>query len=187
MAKTRQFSLSTPPRPILPQQKIKQIWYGKRMVLFLWFFFLLFQPFASVVHADETLIPEATPTSTLTPTPSVANPPLAETPAITPTPKPLWVEVDGDTIVTSENVGEGVDYNFRGASVRFTKVTKPGKLTIREIKFTSEQIAISGALSDIAYDITSDMESGTFIYDLTLPLPQNNQNAKVEFANNADS
>src|SRR3989338_10456231 len=145
MAKTRQFSLSTPPRPILPQQKIKQIWYGKRMVLFLFFFLLLFQPFASVVHADETLIPEATPTSTLTPTPRVANPPLAETPTetpipspeptaeptpeltpevtpqpvleitpeatpasiVTPTPKPFWVEVDGDTITTIDNVGEG--------------------------------------------------------------------------------
>src|SRR3989344_1983825 len=222
MAKTRQFSLSTPPRPILPQQKIKQIWYGKRMVLFLFFFLLLFQPFASVVHADETLIPEATPTSTLTPTPSVANPPLAETPtetpipspeptteptlepipeptpevtpqptpeitpAITPTPKPLWVEVDGDTIVTSENVGEGVDYNFRGASVRFTKVTKPGKLTVKQVKLTSEQIAATGALSDIAYDITSDMENGSFFYDLTLPLPQNTPEADVKFAESTE-
>ena len=194
------------------------------MVLFLFFFLLLFQPFASVVHADETLIPEATPTSTLTPTPSVANPPLAETPTetpipspeptaeptpeltpevtpqpvleitpeatpasiVTPTPKPFWVEVDGDTITTIDNVGEGVDYNFRGASVRFTKVTKPGKLTVKQVKLTSEQIAATGALSDIAYDITSDMENGSFFYDLTLPLPQNTPEADVKFAESTE-
>jgi len=198
-----------------------------RFVSFCLSFLLLFQSIAPAVvyAADETLILEATPTSTLTPIPSVANPPLAETPTetpipspeptaeptpeltpevtpqpvleitpeatpasiVTPTPKPFWVEVDGDTITTIDNVGEGVDYNFRGASVRFTKVTKPGKLTIRQVKLTPEQVTLTGALSDTAYDITSDMESGTFTYDLTLPLPQNNQNAKVEFASNADS
>ncbi len=31
------------------------------------------------------------------------------------------------------------------------------------------------------------MENGSFLYDLTLPLPQSNQNVKVKFASNADS
>ncbi|MBI2310658.1 Ig-like domain repeat protein [Candidatus Collierbacteria bacterium] len=147
---------------------------------------------------DLTLEPTVEPTPEITPEPTIEitpGPTETPTPAITveptpaPTPRPLWVEIDGDTITTSENVGESVDYRFEDTNlvVRFTKVTKPGKLTIKQVTLTPEQVVQSGALSNLAYDITSDMENGTFIYDLTLPLPENEPNAKVEFAHDQNS
>ena len=182
--------------------------FGKKLYRLIFFFLsftLLFQTLATAVLAVDDLTtpeptvteePSPTPTEEITPTPTPtleATPAPIETPAPTvtvePTPKPLWIEIDGDTVVTNENVGEGTNYRFRNTNliVRFTKVTKPGKLTIKEVKLTPEQITATGALSGTAYDITSDMENGSFLYDLTLPLPQSNQNVKVKFASNADS
>lgn len=68
-------------------------------------------------------------------------------------------------------------------SVTFTKLSaNSGKLTIKEITLTSEQMAKTGALSDKAYDITSDMADGTFAFDLILPKPTNQENAQIKFA-----
>ena len=61
-------------------------------------------------------------------------------------------------------------------TVTFTKLPdKPGKLTITEVKLTPDQQKATGALSDTAYNITSDMTDGTFLYDLTLPVPGGTQ------------
>jgi hypothetical protein len=55
-------------------------------------------------------------------------------------------------------------------TITFSKLPeKSGKLKIEEITLTDDQMSSLGALSDKAYDITSDMDNGTFKYDLTLP------------------
>lgn len=55
-------------------------------------------------------------------------------------------------------------------SVTFTKLPeKPGNLSIEEINLSDEQVKSIGALSNVAYDITSDMNDGEFEYTLTLP------------------
>lgn len=57
--------------------------------------------------------------------------------------------------------------------VVFTKLPEnPGSLVVEEITLTEEQAQQLGAYSTIAYDISSDMENGTFEYDLKLPLPE---------------
>lgn len=135
----------------------------RRLISFFLSFCLIFQTFVpALVYAQE-----------------------ATQSAEVPTPEPT----SGSVPVVHENVAEGVDYRFQDSkvSVRFTKIQTAGKLTIREVKLTPEQVVQTGALSDVAYDITSDMENGSFLYDLTLPLPQNNQNAKVKFASDQNS
>ncbi len=58
-------------------------------------------------------------------------------------------------------------------AVAFQKLPgNPGKLTIKEITLTDEQVAETNALSKVAYDITSTMADGTFEYTLTLPTPK---------------
>lgn len=183
-------------------------WF-RRLISFFLSFTLLFQTltpafvFAEEVSPEPTIIeeqitptPEPTPVETVTPTPTeiptpevIPEPTSTLEPVPVPTRKPLWAEVDDNTITTSENVGEGTDYRFRDTNliVHFTKVTKPGKLTIRKVKFTPEQIASTGALSDTAYDITSDMENGTFVYNLTLPISQAANAVDVKFAQDAGS
>ena len=70
-------------------------------------------------------------------------------------------------------------------TVTFTKLPeKAGNLTIKEIKLTVEEQLSLGALSDTAYDITSDdMENGTFEYNLTLPYPDKDNDGKAETKN----
>ncbi len=66
-------------------------------------------------------------------------------------------------------------------TVTFTKLPeKAGSLVIKEIKLSPKEQATFGALTDTAYDITSDMENGTFKYDLTLPYPEKKNNEKIK-------
>ncbi|MFA5634004.1 MAG: choice-of-anchor K domain-containing protein [Candidatus Dojkabacteria bacterium] len=85
---------------------------------------------------------------------------------------PVW-DVHGDTAITYENVELGKLYTAPQDSrvrVIFTKLPEvSSKLTIEKIILTQEEIDITGAISNIAYDITTDMENGTFEYDLELP------------------
>ncbi len=70
-------------------------------------------------------------------------------------------------------------------TVTFTQLpANPGKLSIEEITLTEEQVASMHALSNKAYDITSDMVDGTFKYDLTLPKPADEKNVEIKFAEN---
>ncbi|MBP7875932.1 chitobiase/beta-hexosaminidase C-terminal domain-containing protein [Candidatus Woesebacteria bacterium] len=58
-------------------------------------------------------------------------------------------------------------------TISFTRLPEnPGTLSIREILLSEEQAREIGAISPVAYDITSSMENGTFEYDLTLPVPE---------------
>jgi parallel beta-helix repeat protein len=72
-------------------------------------------------------------------------------------------------------------------TVIFTKLPEnPKNLTIEEITLTDEQVAELGALSNKAYDITSNMKNGTFEYDLTLPKPNDVDEVVVKYAGNKD-
>lgn len=103
-------------------------------------------------------------------------------------PIPLW-DINGDSATTYDVVQLGKTYvapqNSR-VRVIFTKLPEnPSKLTITEITLTQEEIDATGAISDKAYDITTDMIDGTFEYDLTLPSIE--QDTKVVYAEDRDS
>jgi hypothetical protein len=69
--------------------------------------------------------------------------------------------------------------------VKFTKLPDaPGVLTIQQITLTADQQAAVGALSDVAYDISSTMADGSFRYDLTLPKPAGAEDVTVKYAEN---
>ena len=83
-----------------------------------------------------------------------------------------WVE-DEDGATTSDVVVLGEVYTApqNGAvSLMFTRLPEEsGFLTINEITLTDEEVEATNAVSSTAYDITTDMEDGTYEYDLTLP------------------
>lgn len=134
-------------------------------------FLLLFQGSAPyfVVFAQEA----STPSAEIIVEPPAPPPPPESTPEVTPTPTPEWQTID-NVDITTQSVGEGHTYKYRNTavSVTFTKVTQPGLLKIKEVKIGE----------DTGYDITSDMPDGTFIYDLTLPNPNPNQDTKVQYS-----
>jgi len=82
---------------------------------------------------------------------------------------------------TFKNVELNKEYTAFGVTLVFTKLhEKSGNIKIEEVTLTKEQIEKTRSLSDKAYDITSDMEDGTFAYNLTLPTPKNNNGQVVE-------
>jgi len=90
-----------------------------------------------------------------------------------------------------ENVELGIIYKFEGnnqVQVVFSKLPEnSGSLSIEEVILTDEQVEMFGALSNIAYDITSSMENGSFEYDLKLPAPKKSGKAtKVIYAESVD-
>ena len=97
----------------------------------------------------------------------------------------IWSK-NGDKATTNNVVEKDVKYvapQNEDVSVTFTRLPEnPGKLSIEEIKLTDEQVASLGALSNKAYDITSDMTDGTFEYDLTLPKPEGEDNVQIKYA-----
>ena len=95
---------------------------------------------------------------------------------------PVWV-INGDSATTYDVVELGKTYiSPQNSKVRviFTKLPEnPSKLTITEITLTQEEIDATNAVSNKAYDITTDMIDGTFEYDLTLP--NTKENTKVVY------
>src|SRR3990167_10011802 len=146
-------------------------------------------------NEEATTTPELTQEETITPTPSEEpttasptpvdnlspptssdnNPPESETSAqLAPA---VW-QTNSDGSATTTNV-VSLDQTYKApqndkVKITFTKLPDPSdKLTVREVKLSSEQQDELSALSDTAYEFTSPMADGTFEYDLTLPLPQN--------------
>ncbi|MCD4811743.1 hypothetical protein K8R14_04030 [bacterium] len=89
---------------------------------------------------------------------------------------PIWIE-NGSSSTTSDVVVLGEVYMApqNGAvSLSFTQLPEEsGYLTINEIILTQEEVEVLGAISNTAYDITTDMVDGTYEYDLTLPTTSN--------------
>lgn len=100
-----------------------------------------------------------------------------------------WKEnADGSSSIT---VKAGNEYEFKdsGLKIKFTRIDNgTGEITVKEIELTPEQVTISGALSNKAWDITSDMVDGTFEYVLTLPVEENTklENAEIIYVENKE-
>ncbi len=97
-----------------------------------------------------------------------------------------WV-VNGETATTTLPVTLGTKYvapQDSNVSVTFTRLPEvSSSLTIERIFLTDEEVEKINAVSNIAFDITTDMVNGTFEYDLTLP-NTNDENIRVGFVEN---
>ena len=85
----------------------------------------------------------------------------------------------------------GNEYEFKdsGLKIKFTRIDNgTGEITVKEIELTPEQVTALGALSNKAWDITSDMADGTFEYVLTLPVEENTklENAEIIYVENKE-
>ena len=143
-------------------------------------------PVVAEQPSNEVAAPEAALVENPASQESTVSEPTTE--IVTPvaeTTKEIW-NVDGDKATTNDPVEKGVTYKAPQndqVTVTFTKLPdNPGTLSIEEIILTDEQVATLGSLSNKAYDITSDMEDGTFEYDLTLPKPENKENVQIKYA-----
>lgn len=169
----------------------------------------LFVPLLSsqVAYAEEAT-PSAeisvTPTPEASPTPTV-EPSVSPTPEITPevtpvatssaTPMPTpvvsdWKDNGNGGQETINNVTLNTEYTApqnNKVKVKFTKLPdNSGKITVKEIKLSADQIKQTGALSETAYDISSTMENGTFEYTLTLPTSKTD-NVEVKTSEDGNS
>ena len=153
-------------------------------------------PVSSETPVADTLTP--TPLPSLTPVStavSSATPSASDTSDLVPTPGPIpapsiWKDLGlhfkgvNSIYETINNVEVNKDYaapQNDKVKINFTKLSETaGKLTIKEIKLSPDQIKQLKAASDTAYDITSTMADGTFAYDLTLPLPEQAKGKKIE-------
>lgn len=141
----------------------------KKITVFVSLFFLLVNsllPYVVVpkVFAQETSSPSAQPLET-----------------ISPTPEPVWDILN--LVLGKEYVAPQNDK----VKIKFTKLPdSSGKLNIKEVKLTADQVKVTGALSDTAYDITSSMTDGTFAYNLTLPIPAEAKNKTIEVKSSED-
>ncbi|MCB9800889.1 MAG: right-handed parallel beta-helix repeat-containing protein [Pseudomonadales bacterium] len=101
----------------------------------------------------------------------------------------LWLR--SGAVATVAQVELGTKYvapQNDDVTITFTKLPEnPGTLSIEEITLTDEQVAELGALSTVAYDITSSMEDGTFEYELTLPRPEGSDETDVKYAEDLSS
>jgi len=72
-------------------------------------------------------------------------------------------------------------------SVTFTQLPQEqASLAMKEIQLTEEQVEELGALSATAYEITSNLENGTFTYDLTLPNPAAAEEVVVQYSEDGE-
>ena len=124
------------------------------------------------VSVTPTSVPEATPSATLIPTPS----PTGES-----TPAPVqsdWKDNGDGSFQTTNDVVENAVYTApqnNKVTIKFNKLPNPtGKISVKEITLSDEQVKQTGALSKTAYDISSTMQNGTFEYTLTLPTTKTN-------------
>ncbi|MEI7749771.1 MAG: VWA domain-containing protein [Candidatus Moraniibacteriota bacterium] len=121
--------------------------------------------------------PDASVSSDTAPTPTVEASGDASTERV-----PEWIK-DGNKQMTGSAVALGKTYvapQNDQVTVTFTKLPdNPGKLSIEEVTLTDEQVTTLHALSNKAYDITSDMADGSFEYTMTLPTKSGVDQANV--------
>lgn len=123
--------------------------------------------------AEISVIPTSEPT--VTPTPEATS---SATPTVIPTstPAPIasdWKDNGNGSFQTINDVVLDKEYTAvqnDKVKIKFNKLSNPsGKIAVKEIKLSAEQLKQTKALSDTAYDISSTMENNTFEYTLTLP------------------
>jgi hypothetical protein len=138
----------------------------------------------------STPAPEVTPDAIVSSTPS--DSPVPEVTPVPSTPTntedSVWQILPNGKAVTTSAVNMTDTYvapQNSNVTVRFTELPDTaGNLTIQEIKLTADQQKQLGALSDTAYDISSNMQNGTFKYNLTLPNPSGVKTITVKYAEN---
>lgn len=129
-------------------------------------------PVETAVESQETPVEAASITETAEPLPTEQ----CLSASVTESDEGDW-NVSGDSATTKEKVALGVRYAFpldENVTLTFTCLptdsSKLSTLKIERIKASDIDLP-SGmiAVSQYAYDITTDMENGTFKYDLSLP------------------
>ncbi|HWQ60586.1 MAG TPA: hypothetical protein VN420_05595 [Candidatus Fimivivens sp.] len=139
------------------------------------------------LSAVESSVPAVVPSEPATTVESEPAVPTVEAAGEASTERvlPVW-QIDGRTATTTSHVEIGKTYvapQDDAVTVTFTRLPKePGTLTVEEVVLTDEQVALFGAMSHKAYDISSDMEDGSFTYDLTLPKDRDESDAQIRFA-----
>lgn len=102
----------------------------------------------------------------------------------------FWEESDDGKVATINMIEVNKTYiapQNDKVTITFSKLPEnPKSLSIEEITLSDEQVAELGAFSNKAYDITSDMEDGTFKYNLTLPKPKDESKIEIKFAEDID-
>jgi uncharacterized repeat protein (TIGR01451 family) len=92
-----------------------------------------------------------------------------------------WEENDDGSMSIIVEKNEEYEYKDSGLKIEFKEIEDgTGEITVEEIELTDEQVKKLGALSNKAWDITSEMENGTFEYDLTLPNEENADEDEVK-------
>lgn len=139
---------------------------------------------APETFTENSILPETGITPSIEPSPSSGESAKINPELITPSPTPETEnqnaqEKAGDW--TFEKVELNKEYTASGVTLVFTKLPEnTGNIKINVITLSEEQIKETGSLTDKAYDITSDMQDGTFAYNLILPVPNSSQGKSVD-------
>ncbi|MGW8185328.1 MAG: prealbumin-like fold domain-containing protein [Candidatus Moraniibacteriota bacterium] len=92
-----------------------------------------------------------------------------------------WKDNNDGSSSIMVTAGNEYEYKDSGLKIRFIRIDNgTGEITVKEIELTDEQVTELGALSNKAWDITSNMSDGTFEYELTLPVEENVDESKVQ-------
>ncbi len=95
-------------------------------------------------------------------------------------------QVDGKEATTTWTVREGVTYKFplnEQVQLRFNDLpSETSTLTIEEVLLSEDLQLALGAVSEIAYDVQTEMENGEFSYDLYLPKNSEDQELEIKYA-----
>ncbi|MEX2013831.1 MAG: hypothetical protein WD896_00560, partial [Parcubacteria group bacterium] len=117
--------------------------------------------------------PDESPATPLPAEPAVIDTSTTENQSSATLAPPIWQTNTDGSATTTNTVTLNTTYKAPQndkVSVTFTKLPQnPGKLKIEQI--STSNLSGVNPVTDIAYDITSDMTNGTFEYILTLPTP----------------
>jgi hypothetical protein len=95
-------------------------------------------------------------------------------------------QINGQEAVTTWRVREGVTYKFplnEQVQLRFNELpSEASALTIEEVVLSADLKLALGSVSEIAYDVRTEMENGEFSYDLYLPKNSEDREVEIKYA-----
>lgn len=97
----------------------------------------------------------------------------------------FWYTQGQTTVISGLETGKRYAYPENDSvAVTFSSLPEDidASLYIRTVQLTPEEQEKLGALSDTAYDISTNLENGTFTYSLELPAPQTTEAIQVKYA-----
>jgi hypothetical protein len=101
--------------------------------------------------------------------------------------EPRFVFENG--IYTVNSVVEGEEYVYpdnRDVRVKFSSVTEEGDLVISKVLLTEEEKELLNTSDDFGWDISSNMDNGSFKYDLTLPNSTESNDVEVKYTEDGE-